>query len=481
MNQLKKKMLYFECYSGISGDMTVAALLDLGADEKELIRQLETLPLEGFRTKISRVKKSGLDCCDFHVALEEPYENHDHDMEYLYGHEHCHDHHEHEHSHNHYEHEHCHDNHEHEHFHDHHEHCHDHEHSHSHHDHGDGHEHSHNHHEHEHSHSHDHRTLQDVLAVIEHSKLTDRAKKIAGDIFHVLAAAEAKAHGASIEQVHFHEVGAVDSIVDIAAAAICLDNLDVDGIVIPELYEGKGTVRCAHGILPVPVPAVMNIAAEHNLILHKTNVQGELVTPTGAAIAAAVRTTDSLPPRYRILKTGMGAGKREYERASILRAMLIEEAESSEEQVYKLESNIDDCTGEILGYVMERLLKEGARDVSYTPIFMKKNRPAYQINIICTGEKIPAMEEILFQETTTIGIRRIRLERTTLDREIRTFESTWGKAAVKVCDVCGEYRIYPEYESAAAIARESGRPYREVWNQLMREAREALGVEDGGL
>lgn len=444
MSQLKKKMLYFECYSGISGDMTVAALLDLGVDGKELIRQLGTLPLDGFKVAINRVKKSGLDCCDFNVVLEEQYENHDHDMEYLYGHNH--ENHDHEH---HHEHDHAH-------------HAHDHEHVHAH-------EHD---HEHQHGHSHEHRTLKDVLAVIHGSELTEGAKKIASDIFYVLASAEAKAHGASMEQVHFHEVGAVDSIVDIAAVAICLDNLNLDGVIVPELYEGKGTVRCAHGILPVPVPAVMNIAAEHSLVLHRTNVEGELVTPTGAAIAAAVRTSDRLPLRYNILKTGMGAGKREYERASILRAMIIEEVEDTEDVVYKLESNIDDCTGEVLGYVMEQLLKEGARDVSYTPVFMKKNRPAYQINIICTKEKISAMEEILFKETTTIGIRRIRLERTTLNRELRTLKSTWGEAIIKVCDVCGECRMYPEYESVAAIAREIGRPYKEVWDQLMIEAKE---------
>lgn len=188
-----------------------------------------------------------------------------------------------------------------------------------------------------------------------------------------------------------------------------------------------------------------------------------------------MRTSDRLPQRYNILKTGMGAGKREYERASILRAMIIEEAENTEDEVYKLESNIDDCTGEVLGYVMEQLLKEGARDVSYTPVFMKKNRPAYQINIICTEEKISAMEEILFKETTTIGIRRIRLERTTLKRELRTLKSTWGEAVIKICDVCGECRMYPEYESVAAIAREIGRPYKEVWDQLLIEAKECWG------
>lgn len=433
---MNTKMLYFECYSGISGDMTVGALLDLGADEKELIRQLETLPLEGFQVEIGRVKKSGLDCCDFNVVLEEKYQNHDHDMDYLYGHRKGHGEHEHMHEHSH--------------------------------------EHHHEHHTHNHG-EHEHRSLKDVLAIINGSEITERAKRIASDIFYVLASAEAKAHGSTVEHVHFHEVGAVDSIVDIVAAAICFDNLDVDNVIVPELYEGRGTVRCAHGILPVPVPAVMNIAAEHGLTLHSTNVEAELVTPTGAAIVAAVQTTDKLPEKYTILKTGMGAGKRDYGRTSLLRAMIIEEAKEADDVIYKLESNIDDCTGEVLGYVMEQLLKKGARDVSYTPIFMKKNRPAYQINIICSKADIPVMEEILFKETTTIGIRRVRIERTTLKREIRILHSTLGEAYVKVCDVCGEQRIYPEYESAAAIARELRRPYKEVWDQILREAKEYWG------
>lgn len=491
------KAIYFECYGGISGDMTVAALLDMGADERELRRQLDTLPLEGFSVEVKRVKKSGLDCCDFNVVLEEQYHNHDHDIIYLYGHrqesgqvhEHVHDGHEYEHVHDGHEHEHRHDGYEHIHEHDHdhghphgrHDHIHEHEHVH------DGHEHI---HEHDHGHGHPqgvnghvHRTLKDVTEIIERSGMADGAKKTALDIFRVLAEAEAKAHGETVDSVHFHEVGAVDSIVDIAAAAICLDNLGINEVIVPELYEGRGTVRCAHGILPIPVPAVMHIAAEHGLTLHMTNVEAELVTPTGAAIAAAVRTAGELPAKYRILATGMGAGKRDYGRTSILRTMIVEDtgADGSaplKDDIYKLESNIDDCTGETLGYAMERLFAAGARDVSYMPIFMKKNRPAYQINIICSEKDIPVMEEILFRETTTIGIRRMRMERTVLDRDIRKVETSLGEARVKICDVYGETRIYPEYESAAAIAAAKGLPYREVWERILKDAKAAFSEEN---
>lgn len=461
MDKKERKAIYFECYGGISGDMTVAALLDMGADEKELRRQLDSLPLEGFSVEISRVKKSGLDCCDFNVVLEEQYHNHDHDIVYLYGHrqgdtDHAH-------------------------IHDHNIHSHDHEHSRDIH----GHEHSHDihgHEEHSHHADHVHRGLKDVTGIIDQSSLTKGAKKIAVDIFRVLAEAEAKAHGAMIETVHFHEVGAVDSIVDIAAAAICLDNLGIQEIIVPELYEGRGTIRCAHGILPIPVPAVMHIVADHGIAMHITNVEAELVTPTGAAIVAAVRTADKLPERYTIKAVGMGAGKRDYKRASILRTMIIEcpkeeqaeYREPSRDHIYKLESNIDDCTGEALGYVMERLLAEGARDVSYTPVFMKKNRPAYQINIICTQKDIAAMEEILFKETTTIGIRRMKVERTVLEREVQKIMTSLGEAQIKVCNACGALRIYPEYESVAAIAAEKKLAYREVWEKVFREAESIL-------
>ena len=300
------KKLYLECYSGISGDMTVAALLDLGADADVLDKALKSLPLTGFETCISRVTKSGIDACDFNVILE--HDNHDHDMEYLYGEGHHHQrwfflnwfhrHHDHDHSHAH-------------------GHSHSHSHSHSH-----GHSHTHG---HSHDHDHEHRGLADIVEILNGSALTDRAKKLAVRIFQIIAEAESKAHGLPVEEVHFHEVGAVDSIVDIAAVAVCLDNLDITEVIVPVLYEGTGTVRCQHGVLPIPVPAVVNIANAHGLYLTITSSKGEFVTPTGAAIVAAIRTADTLPASFRIVKTGLGAGKRNYDRPSFLRAMLIEE------------------------------------------------------------------------------------------------------------------------------------------------------------
>ena len=420
--------LYFECNCGISGDMTVAALLDLGADEEVLRKALHSMPLSGFEIGISRVKKAGLDVCDFDVRLDEEHENHDHDMEYLHGHE---QHHGHEHEH-------------------HHEHRHEHHHEHS----------------HEHGHHHEHRGLPEIEKIINATDMSDKAKGTALRIFDILADAEAKAHGVDRSEVHFHEVGAVDSIVDIVAVAVCLDDLDVTEVIVPELCEGRGTVRCQHGILPIPVPAVANIVQMNDLKLRLTEVHGELVTPTGAAIAAAVKSSDVLPERFTIQKIGMGGGKRNYERPSILRAMLIRtETGEHTEDIVKLETNIDDCTGEMLGYVMERLLESGAVDVNYTPTFMKKNRPSYLLTVLCTEEAVGKLESIIFRETTTIGIRRVKMQRTVLPREMETVSLPIGEIEVKKCILPdGSIRRYPEYETVVRLAGERDMSMQEIFN-----------------
>ncbi len=433
------RKIYFECRSGISGDMAVAALLDLGADREALERALDSLPLEGFRYEITRVKKSGLDVCDFNVILDRKIDNHDHDMEYLHGHgageAHSH------------------------------EHFHSQEPSHPH-SHGSEGEHI---HEQSHPHVHEHRGLKEILEILDQGDMTEGARETAKKIFRILGEAEAKAHGVSIDQVHFHEVGAVDSIVDIVAAAVCADSLDIRDVVIPCLYEGCGTVRCQHGILPVPVPAVANIIEARGLSVRFMDLEGEFVTPTGAAIAAALKTEDQLPARFKILKTGMGAGKRTYERPSILRAMIIEAEDGREEQIYKLETNIDDCTGEALGYTMQRLLEAGARDVHYTPVFMKKNRPAYELNVICTEEKREELEHIIFEETTSIGIRRIPVERTVLDRRMVQVDLPWGKASLKICGTGTREWVYPEYESVAELAKKAGIPFAKMY-QIVKDS-----------
>ncbi len=418
-----KKTLYLECYSGISGDMTVAALLDLGADRTALDAAVNSIkPLvSGFEVEVKRVQKSGIDACDFNVILDKAHENHDHDMGYLHGHSHEHE--------AEYEHSQCHDT----------------------------------------DHHHEHIGLNEITDVLNKAALTDGARALALKIFGILADAEAKAHHKPVNEVHFHEVGAVDSIVDIMSAAVCMDSLKtkyhITDVVVSALYEGYGSVRCQHGILPVPVPATANIIEAYELPVHFMEVQGEFVTPTGAAISAAVKTAENLPPQFRVLAQGIGAGKRSYEKASILRAMIVEEPLLQQEVMYKLESNIDDCSGEAFGYVMDRLFEAGARDVYYTPIYMKKNRPSYQLNVICREEDISKLEQIIFYETTTIGIRRMKLERTVLKREKCMKNTSFGMLAVKMC---GD-RVYPEYESLAAICRESGTAYQEAYNIVYAE------------
>lgn len=327
-------------------------------------------------------------------------------------------------------------------------------------------------HHHEHGrgcghHHHEHRNLTDCLDIIDRTEMTDSARALARKIFTIIGEAEAKAHSKPLEEVHFHEVGAVDSIVDIVAAAVLFDSLGVSEVIIPALYEGTGTIRCQHGVLPVPVPAVMNIISAHDIPLQITGARGEYVTPTGAAIAAALRTDSALPAAFRVVKTGLGAGKRDYkERTNILRAVLIEETESPDKDaIVKLESDLDDCTGEILGYTLEKLMNAGALDVHYTPIFMKKNRPGWEITVLCRPEKKEAMEEILFSETTTIGIREFEnVSRTVLAREEKKIETPFGPALAKVVSHQGKTYVYPEYDSVKALAEKTGVPLKVIYN-----------------
>lgn len=438
------KSLYLECKSGISGDMAVGALLDLGADKSVLQKVLDSIPLEGFKTEISRVQKSGIDVCDFNVILEN--DNHDHDMNYLFGDaDSCHSGHGIEHHHEHEESSHHH-NHEHE---DHH------------------HEHSHEHEHHGHEHHHEHRGLAEIQQIIDGTDMSEKARKLAFKIFDILADSEAKAHNKPKNEVHFHEVGAVDSIVDIISIAVCFDNLNIEDVIVTEMCEGSGTIRCQHGILPVPVPAVSNIVAAYNLPVSITKDRGEFITPTGAAFVAAVKTSSKLPDKFTVKKIGMGAGKRAYDRPNFLRAFIIEAiSDIQNEDLYKIESNIDDCTGESLGFTMELLLKAGALDVHYIPCFMKKNRPAWLLTALCTEEKIKNIEDVIFSNTTTIGIRKIKVSRTRLERKEVSVKTEFGEIKAKqIILPDGTKRNYPEYESVAAICREKGLNFQQVYDK----------------
>lgn len=444
------KKLYLDCGSGISGDMFVAAMIDLGADPDALEKALDSLPADGFFVEIGRVKKSGIDCCDFHVHLGDDCENHDHDMDYLYGNLtpaagsgcSCHEEPDRE---------------------EHHCHCHEEGHD------GEAH----------HccrqgkDHYHTHRGLAEILPMIDACDMTETAKALARKIFRIIGEAEAKAHGLPLDEVHFHEVGALDSIVDVVAAAVTFDSLHIKEVIVPKLTEGTGTVRCRHGVMPVPVPATVNIVSAYKIPMELTGAKGEYVTPTGAAIAAAISTSHQLPPSFVIKKAGLGAGKRAYtDRSGILRAFLIQgEENEGRDKVVKLETDIDDCSGEVLGYVMKKLFKAGAKDVHYAPVFMKKNRPAWELTVICGEDKAEELEQIIFTETTTIGIREYPLMRSILNREEKEVETVYGKAAVKQVTFGDMTRAYPEYDTVKKLAKKNKVPFMDVFDAVKEAAK----------
>lgn len=447
---MNDKILYLDCASGISGDMTVGALLDLGASREKLEKALDSLGVSGYHLHFGRTKKCGIDAYDFDVHLEEE--------------GHAHGHHEHEHEH---------------------------EHSHVHEKIGNDH--------HDHMHPHVHRNIKDIFKIIDRLEASERVKDMSRHMFEIVAKAESKAHAVPVEEVHFHEVGAIDSIVDVISAAFCLDDLGIQRVVVSPLSEGHGFARCQHGLMPVPVPATANIVAAEGLELKLRDVEGEMVTPTGAAIAAAFRTEDALPKSYKIEKIGIGAGNKDFDHANILRAMiLIDETRGEkhrcdnvrdsiaepfnvseagkdgydESSMWVMEANLDDCTGEALGFSMEVLFEAGARDVWYTPAYMKKNRPAYVLHVLTTEEKRKELEQLIFSCTTTIGVRRYRVERTILSREVKEIMTRFGKAKVKICKHEEIETCYPEYESVRAICKETGLRFMEVFHGIMEDGKQ---------
>lgn len=402
------RTLYIECNSGISGDMTAAALLDLGADREGLLSMLESMPLAGYHIEIGRTEKRGISACDFQVVPE--------------GQEHT------------------------------------------------------------------HRHLSDIFGIIEQTDVSPNVKALAKRMCLIVAEAEAKAHNVPVERVHFHEVGAVDSIVDIMSAAYLIESLHIQRAVVSEIREGRGQVRCQHGSLPVPVPAVVNIIQAQGLSLRLTDVEGEMVTPTGAAIAAALREYGGYPYKEgdrkesfsegggvggRLLASGCGAGKKEFPHANVLRALLFE-GDAPEEGLWMLETNMDDCTGEALGYMVEKLLEAGARDAFFTPVFMKKNRPAYLLSVLCSGNLRENLERLIFSHTTTIGIRRYRVERTALPREGLTAETSYGKVRAKRIGGPEGTSVLPEYESVREICERTGEGFAKVYDQVKWELHESM-------
>ena len=413
------KVLYFDCSSGISGNMTLGALLELCDDPTYLERELEKLHVDGYHLHISKTKKNGITGTYVDVHLE-------HDE-----HPHTHDHHEHTHEH-----------------HQHHQH-----------------HHEHDHHDHNHHHDHIHRNLFDVEKIIDESEIDDNAKDLAKRIFMRVALAESKVHNEPLDQVHFHEVGAVDSIVDIIGTAILITHIQPDAIYSSVVNDGYGFIECAHGMISVPVPATCEIFANSHALTRQIDIDTELVTPTGAAIISELASSYGVQPIMDIQKIGWGCGSKDLRIPNVLKVMM-GEINKANDRIMIMETNIDDCSGEVMAYTMEKLLEHGALDVFFTPIIMKKNRPAYRLTVACRDEKKDELQNIIFQETTTIGIRYRYEDRTVLKREIVDIDTKLGLLKCKKVEHNGHSYLYPEYESAKTLAQNQNVSIKEVYHLI---------------
>lgn len=396
------KVLYFDCPAGLSGDMTLGALLDLGLDAEAFQSEIAKLGLQHeCAVEIARGAKRGISGTAVRVHLEHGH----HDGE----------------------------------------------------DHDDGHSHHH------------HRGLNDIIQLIEASQLNDSVKEKSASMFRLLAEAEGKVHGIPPEEVHFHEVGAVDSIVDIVGTCICMEMLQADSVVFSPLNTGSGQVKCRHGLMPVPAPATAELLS--GVPCYSEGTMSELTTPTGALIARSFADSFGPLPQMVVERAGYGLGFKDFEFPNAARAILGHTAGDEAQTVCVVECNIDDMTGEAAGYAMEMLLAGGALDAFFAPIFMKKNRPAYKLTAICAMDKSSVIERILLAETTTLGIRRYTAARTTLRRRIESVETPWGSVRVKIADGPAGPKFAPEYDDCRKIALSSGQPFLIVYAEAASQAK----------
>ena len=400
--------------------MTLGALIDLGADKNAFLTELEKLHLEGYEIAFETTQRNAITATHVNVILTGQEQVHDH----THIHEHIHDH-------------------------------------------GHTHEHDHEHHSHDHERGHFHRSFRDIRQMIQNSELSKEVKDLSLRIFTRVARAEAKVHHRDMEEVQFHEVGAVDSIVDIVGSAILITMLKPDRICASVVQDGHGFVHCQHGMLSVPVPAVCEIFAESDAMIRQIDVDTELVTPTGAAIISELADSFGTMPVMTIDKMGWGAGTKILKIPNLLKVTLgyqetVSDNYTEQDEIMVLETNLDDCTGEMLGAAMEILMENGALDAFYTPIFMKKNRPAWCLTVLARPEDTEKMERLIFLHTTTIGIRRHLDQRRILKREKAVVPTAYGELQVKRVILEDGYRDYPEYESAKKLAVETGKPLWEI-------------------
>ena len=383
------KILYFDCSSGISGNMTLGALTEIIGNEEYLLNELKKLNVDGYHIEISKKIKNGITGTYVDVKLK-----HEH---------HCEEHHHHE-----------------------------------------------------------HRNLEDVNKIIDESLLDEKTKELAKKIFMRVAKAESKVHNKPLEEVHFHEVGAIDSIVDIVGTAILINKIKPDKIISSVVNDGYGFIECAHGTMSVPVPATSEIFASSNVKFRQINIDTELVTPTGAAIIAELADEFTTLPAMVTEKIGWGTGSKDLKIPNVLK-VYYGEIEKTNEDFVVMETNIDDCGGELFGYTQELLFQNGALDVFFTPIYMKKNRPAYRMTVACKRKNMIKLQNIIFRETTTIGMRYRFEYRTELEREMIELETKYGKIKAKKVINNGETYIYPEYENIKEIALQNKIPLKEMY------------------
>ena len=432
------KTLYLECNMGAAGDMLTAALLELLEDRQAFVDRINRLSLPGVRMAAEPSVKCGVTGTHVRVTVDGEEE------ESLDAHGHAHEHgHEHDHHHEH--------GHELDHGHDHH-----HEH-----DHGHEHEHDHEHHSHHH-----HASVSDIDALIGSLDVSDRVKADAKAVYALIAEAESRVHGHPVSEIHFHEVGTLDAVADVVSVCLLMEEIGAEEVVVSPVHVGSGQVRCMHGILPVPAPATALILQD--VPTYGGRVQGELCTPTGAALLKHFASRFGDRPVMKTAAIGYGMGKKDFEQANCLRAFL-GESENGKERITKLECNLDDMAGEDIGFAMEQLFLAGARDVFTLPIGMKKNRPGILLSVLCSPEDADRLAGEIMRHTSTLGIRRQDMEKYILDRSVKTVGTSLGEVRIKQASGMGVQRSKPEFDDLAAIARENNLPLRTVREAVAKE------------
>jgi uncharacterized protein (TIGR00299 family) protein len=388
------KIAYFDCFSGVSGDMILGALIDAGLDIRELESELGKLKISGYRLKAEKTARNGISGTKVNVDITEQNVK---------------------------------------------------------------------------------RGLKDIVGIVEQSDLDDDIKDLSKKAFKELAMVEAKIHGRDIEEIHLHEAGGLDSIIDVVGSFIGIKKLGIDAVYSSKIHVGTGFVECQHGVLPVPAPATL--AMLKGIPIYSRGIEAELATPTGVCVLKTLSKSFGIMPEMKVEKIGYGAGSRELETPNLLRVYIgeAEGGEYEEDEVIVVETNVDNMNPEILAYASESLLKQGALDVFMTPVFMKKDRPGTMVSVVTTQEKLDEILSVMFTEITTLGVRLHRLERRKLSREVVSVKTRFGEIEVKIAKIGNQIKnIAPEYESCKEIAVKQGIPLKNVYDEVKEAARKAL-------